>query len=106
MNYPKVSVVTASLNQVQYIEETILSLLNQQYPCLEYIIIDGGSTDGTIDIIKKYEDRLKYWTSEKDNGLYDALNKGFKITTGEILGWLNADDILHRNSLFILAEIF
>ena len=106
MDYPKISIVTPSFNQAEFIEDTILSVINQQYPCLEYIIIDGGSTDGTIDIIRKYEDHITYWISEKDNGMYDALNKGFIKCSGEIMGWLNSDDILHRQSLFIIAEIF
>jgi len=105
MNYPKISIVTPSYNQAKYLEQTILSILDQNYPNLEYIIIDGGSTDGSVDIIKKYENKLTYWVSEPDKGLYHALQKGFDKTTGEIMGWLNSDDMLHRNSLFILAEI-
>lgn len=104
--YPLISIVTPSYNHAEYLEETILSVISQNYPNLEYIIIDGGSTDGSIDIIKKYEKSLKYWISEADNGLYDALNKGFKKSTGEIMGWLNSDDILHRQSLFVIADIF
>ena len=84
----------------------MLSILDQNYPNLEYIVIDGGSTDGSIDIIKKYEDRLTYWVSEPDNGLYHALQKGFEKTTGEIMGWLNSDDMLHKNTLFTVAEVF
>jgi len=106
MSYPKISIVTPSFNQVKYLEKTILSILDQNYPNLEYLIIDGGSTDGSVDIIKKYKDKLTYWVSEPDNGLYHALQKGFDKTTGEIMGWLNSDDMLHRNSLFTLAEIF
>jgi glycosyltransferase involved in cell wall biosynthesis len=106
MDFPKISIVTASYNQVQYIEECILSVIAQDYPNLEYIVIDGGSTDGTVDIIRKYEKHLHYWVTEKDNGLYHALNKGFLKSTGEIMGWLNSDDILHRKSLFTIAEIF
>jgi glycosyltransferase involved in cell wall biosynthesis len=106
MNYPKISIVTPSFNHAEFLEDCILSIISQSFPNLEYIIIDGGSTDGSIDIIKKYESHLKYWVSEKDNGLYDALNKGFKQSTGEIMGWLNSDDILHRKSLFTIAEIF
>lgn len=102
----KISIITPSYNQVQYIEEAITSVLDQGYPNLEYIIIDGGSTDGTVEIIKKYEEYLSYWVSEKDKGMYNALNKGFSRTTGEIMGWINADDMLHRNSLFVLSEIF
>ncbi len=106
MQYPKISIITPTLNQAAYIEFTILSVLNQNYPNLEYIILDAGSTDGTIDIIKKYEDKLFFWKSEKDNGLYDAIYKGFEIATGDILAWLNSDDVYLPNSLFTVAEIF
>ncbi len=103
--FPKISIITPSYNQAEYLEKTILSILNQGYPNLEYIIIDGASTDGSVDIIKKYEDSLTYWISEKDNGLYDALNKGFQKSTGDIMGWLNSDDLLHSNALFTIAEV-
>ena len=96
-NLPKISIVTPSFNQAQFIEETILSVLNQNYPNLEYIIIDGGSTDGSVDIIKKYADKIAYWVSEKDSGMYDAINKGFGKSTGEILAWINSDDIFFDN---------
>ena len=104
--YPKISVVTACFNQAAYIEECILSVVGQQYPNLEYIIIDGGSTDGTVDIIKKYEQHIAYWISEKDNGLYDALHRGFQKATGEIMGWINSDDFLIKRSLYSVADIF
>ncbi|NQU87011.1 MAG: glycosyltransferase [Mariniphaga sp.] len=104
--YPKISIVTPSFNQSEYIEETILSVINQNYPNLEYIIIDGGSTDRSIDIIKKYEKHIHYWISEKDNGMYEAINKGFRKSTGEVLCWINSDDIFFENSLFKVAEIF
>ena len=104
--YPKISIVTPSFNQGDFIEETIVSVLSQGYPNLEYIIIDGGSTDNSIEIIKRYADGLHYWVSEKDNGHYDAVNKGFKKSTGEILTYLNADDILIAKSLFTIAEVF
>lgn len=90
---PMVSVVMPSFNQIQYIEKSILSVLNQDYPSKQLIIIDGGSTDGTVEILKKYDDHIYYWVSEKDQGQSDALNKGFKICTGEIYCWLNSDDI-------------
>jgi glycosyltransferase involved in cell wall biosynthesis len=103
--YPTISIVTPVFNQIDFIEDCIRSILDQNYPNLEYIIIDGGSTDGTTDIIEKYASKLHYWISEPDNGLYHALQKGFQKSTGEIMGWLNSDDILQNNSLFTIAEI-
>jgi glycosyltransferase involved in cell wall biosynthesis len=104
--YPKISIVTPSYNQGQYIEETINSILDQHYPNLEYIIIDGGSTDDTIDIIKKYSKHISYWESKNDNGQSDAINKGLQKATGEIINWLNSDDLLTKNSLFDIAKEF
>jgi glycosyltransferase involved in cell wall biosynthesis len=106
MNYPKISIVTSSFNQGDYLEETILSVLGQNYPNLEYIIIDGGSTDNSVDIIRKHENQLAYWTSERDRGLYDALQKGFDKATGDIMAYINSDDIYHRKSFHVVAEIF
>ena len=100
---PKISIVTPSYNQGQFLEETILSVLGQNYPNLEYIIMDGGSTDESKEIIKKYADDLYYWVSEKDSGQANAINSGFKISTGEILMWLNSDDILMPNILHKVA---
>ena len=87
-------------------EETILSVLNQNYPNLEYIIIDGGSTDNSVEIIKKYEDRITYWVSEPDDGMTDALNKGFRKVTGEILNWINSDDYFLPGAFFAAAKGF
>ena len=92
----KVSVVTVCYNAVQTLEKTMLSVLNQTYPDVEYIIIDGGSTDGTVDIIKKYADRLAYWVSEPDKGIYDAMNKGIKVATGEWINFMNAGDTFYK----------
>jgi glycosyltransferase involved in cell wall biosynthesis len=105
MNFPKISVITPSFNQAAYLEETIQSVLSQNYPNLEYIIIDGGSTDGSVDIIKKYADRLHYWVSEPDGGMYEAIQKGFAQSTGDMMGWLNSDDMLHKNALFSISEL-
>lgn len=104
--YPKISIVTPSFNQADYLEETILSVLGQNYPNLEYIIIDGGSKDDSVEIIKKYSHQLAYWISEKDAGQYDAINKGFEKSSGEIMTYINSDDLLSANSLFSIAQIF
>lgn len=106
MKYPKISIVTANYNGEKFLEETILSVLNQNYPNLEYIVIDGGSTDSSLDIIKKYENQLHFWCSEPDKGHADALNKGFKKCTGDIMAWINSDDMYFPWTFKAVAEIF
>lgn len=96
---PLISIITVVFNGEKYLEETIQSVINQTYENIEYIIIDGGSTDGTLDIIKKYEDRIDYWVSEKDNGIYDAMNKGIAVATGEWINFMNAGDKFINNSI-------
>ena len=102
----KISIVTPSLNQGKFLEQTLKSVLDQDYPDLEYIVIDGGSTDDSVDIIKKYADRFAYWVSEPDKGHYDAVNKGFKHATGDVFFFLNSDDMLVPGSLSVVKETF
>jgi glycosyltransferase involved in cell wall biosynthesis len=106
VSWPKISIVTPTLNQGKYIEETIRSVLLQNYPNLEYIIIDGGSSDETVDIIKKYQPWLTYWVSEPDRGQSHAINKGLSKCTGVIFNWLNSDDWFTPKSLYKIAQCF
>lgn len=99
---PQLTIITATFNSEKYLEECLLSLYNQKYSDYEHIIIDGGSSDRTIEIIKKYEDKIAYWCSSKDKGIYDAFNKGMQLSKGKYLGFLNSDDKYTENSLEIL----
>lgn len=104
--YPKISIVTPSFNQGEFLEETIRSVLEQGYPNLEYFIIDGGSDDNSVDIIRRYEDHLTYWVSEPDQGQTEAINKGFSRATGEIMAWLNSDDTYLPGALARIAAFY
>lgn len=114
-NFPKISIITPVFNRVCMLEQTMRSVLEQQYPNLEYIVVDGASTDGTVELINQYAIRVESgklgdvdfkWLSEKDNGMYDAIMKGMRLATGEIVAWLNSDDIYHRGALQIVGQIF
>jgi glycosyltransferase involved in cell wall biosynthesis len=102
---PRITIVTAVRNGAHFIEDTIRSVISQGYPNLEYIVVDGVSTDGTLDIIRKYESHIAWWVSQPDKGVYDALNTGFSRSTGEIMGWLNASDMLHTNGLSVVGSV-
>ena len=104
MNQPKISVITVVRNDVSHIEQTMLSVLNQTYPNVEYIVIDGGSTDGTVDIIMKYADKLAFWVSEPDGGIYPAMNKGLTYVTGEWVNFMNSGDSFAGDC--VLEEVF
>lgn len=103
---PVISLVTPSFNQAQFLGATLESVFQQQYPALDYVIVDGGSTDGSRELIAQHSSRFSWWCSEPDGGMYAALNKGFAHTRGEIMGWLNSDDILLPGALHTVGEIF
>src|ERR1041384_8042289 len=103
---PLVSIVTPSFNQGAFLESTIQSVLTQSYPHIEYFICDGGSTDGTVEIIKRYSDRLAWWCSEKDHGQSHAINKGWSRSTGQILAYLNSDDVLQPDAVEHAVRVF
>ena len=104
-NYPVISIITVVFNNVKHIQKTLNSIYKQKYKNYELIIIDGGSTDGTLKIIKKNSSKIDCWVSDKDNGIYDAFNKGLKLATGDYVGFVNSDDILLPNALSILKNI-
>jgi len=106
MEYPKISIITPTFNRPDFLEETIVSVLSQDYPNLEYIIIDGGSNHETLKIIEKYKTQLSYWVSEPDEGMYHAIQKGFEKSTGEVMAWLNSDDKYYPGALRIVGQIF
>jgi glycosyltransferase involved in cell wall biosynthesis len=101
---PRISVVTPSFNQVAFLERTLTSVLDQGYPDLEYLVMDGGSTDGSVEVIRRYADRLTYWTSGPDGGQADAVNRGWQRSTGDVLGWINSDDFYLPGTLAFVAE--
>jgi len=103
---PKITIITPSYNQGKFLEQTILSILNQNYPNLEYIVMDGGSDDNSRDIIEKYKNQFSYWISEPDNGQADAISRGFQRSTGDILAYINSDDYYFTGSLMKIANIF
>ena len=103
---PLITLITVVFNNKRYLSETIQSVLNQSYQNIEYIIIDGGSTDGTLKIIKKFNKKINYWISEKDNGIYDAFNKGLKFATGDLIGFVNSDDILLKDACKYLVKYY
>ena len=106
MAYPKITIITACLNAARTVEATIRSVLDQNYPNLEYIIIDGVSTDGTLEIVDKYEDKITKIVSEPDKGIYDAFNKGISLATGDLIGILNADDFYAPWTMTTIQKAF
>jgi glycosyltransferase involved in cell wall biosynthesis len=105
-SWPRICLVTPVYNSGRYIEQTIRSVLAQNYPNLDYFIVDGGSTDNTIEVIRKYEGSISGWISEPDKGMYDAINKGFSSTAGDLMGWISATDQLHAGALSIVGSVF
>ncbi len=105
-NWPLIALITPSYNQAAYLERTIRSVLEQNYPRLEFIIMDGGSTDGSVEIIRRYQSHLAHWTSAKDGGQSDAINQGFARSTGAVMTWLNSDDVLLPGALRHVGEAF
>ena len=105
-DYPLISIITVVFNGEKYIEQTILSVINQTYKNIEYIIIDGGSTDSTIDIIKKYDTKITSWISEKDTGIYNAMNKGIRMAKGELIGIINSDDWYELDAVKKVVAVF
>lgn len=106
LDQPLVSIVTPSYNQGRFLEETILSVLEQDYPNIEYLVMDGGSSDGSLDILHRYASRLAYWESQTDRGQAQAINKGLQRARGDILGWLNSDDLLLQGTVSRVVEAF
>jgi glycosyltransferase involved in cell wall biosynthesis len=104
--WPLISIVTPSFNQARFLEKTMQSILSQGYPALEYIVVDGGSTDGSVEIIERYADRLKWWCSGPDGGQAEAIAKGFDHSTGEVLCWVNSDDVLLPGALHAVGDYF
>jgi glycosyltransferase involved in cell wall biosynthesis len=106
VNSPLITIITPSYNQSRYLEETIRSVLGQDYPAIEYFIIDGGSTDSSVEIIRSYESQISGWVSEKDRGQAEAINKGFQRASGEYIAWLNSDDTYQPGAIRAAIETF